>query len=447
MGILGSTWHGIGATGIALLGCCACGSGGQGDPGAADHSGAKPNLILISLDTLRADRLGCYGYDRPTSPCIDALAERGTLFENTVAEAPWTLPAHASMLTGLFPRTHGVTQPSRRLPSEIPTLAQILSNAGYTTIGLTEGGYLARDYGLHQGFQIYSENRPDLATTLDTARDLLAQVRGEAPFLLFLHTFDVHCPYDPPAEHALLLRSDDEQPIETAGSCGADFNAAPLTAGQVRTLSNRYDGGIHSVDALLGTFLGELEADGALDDTFVVITSDHGEEFYEHGRIGHERTVHREALRVPWIVIGPGVIPSRVSALVGLTDVTPTLLDLVGVPGIDTMEGRSLAHCVRGAAVDSDDPRISELEWKTELYSVMTSSHQLIVDGKLGQRTLIRFTGAGEEETVDGGGKLEQEYLSVLEEHLSRSGGQAASRVDDLDPAQQERLKALGYGD
>ncbi|MFT5051134.1 MAG: arylsulfatase A-like enzyme [Chlamydiales bacterium] len=438
----GSTWRARCAAGAALLCCYACGSS-DGNGAGASHS--KRGVILISLDTLRADRLGCYGYERPTSPHMDALAARGTVFENTIAEAPWTLPAHASMLTGLFPAAHGVTRPSRRLRSGTATLAQTLMDAGFTTIGLTEGGYLARDYGLSQGFQIYSENRPDLATTLDTARDLLSQVRTQAPFLMFLHTFDVHCPYDPPPEHIQWMRTDDEQAIETADSCGVQFNEAPLTPGQVRTLSNRYDAGIHSVDALLGAFFEELQEQGVLDDIYVVITSDHGEELYEHGRIGHERTVHQEALRVPWIVIGPDVVQGRISSSAGLTDIAPTVLDLLGVQPPDSMQGRSRAAELRGTAHAEDELRFSELDWKTELYSVITDTHQLIVDGE--RRTLLRLGEPGGETSTQEMSELERRYMEALQQHLLLRTQTPAPTIDALDPDQQERLRALGYGD
>ena len=139
-----------------------------GDPRSTEPTELSPrNLILISLDTLRADRLSCYGYERPTSPRIDALAKRGTLFEFAVAESSWTLPSHASLFTGLVPRAHGATLPSRRLTENATTLASELQRAGFETIGLTEGGYVGRSYGMDKGFAIYSENRPDFATTLE----------------------------------------------------------------------------------------------------------------------------------------------------------------------------------------------------------------------------------------------------------------------------------------
>ena len=329
------------------------------------------------------------------------------------------------------------------------TLAQILSEAGFATIGLTEGGYVGRDYGFGRGFDVYSENRPELAATLDSARELLAEHDAGKPFFLFLHTYDIHCPYEPPEESVKLFRTADESPIETRGACGKEYNAARLTAGQVRRISNHYDAGVHAVDALLGGFLDELEEAGTLDNTYVIVTSDHGEQLYEHGRIGHERSVNREALRVPWIVRGPGVTPRRITASTGLVDMTPTLLELVGVEVPASMEGVSRANWLLGkvAAPSEGAPRVSQLSWKVNLQSVMTPTHQLIVDRDQDRATLYEFPDSVGETELAPGSHIEDELRAVLEAHFSAASPRDTESVDEPDPEQREKLRALGYGE
>lgn len=415
-----------------------------GDPG-----NSQPNVILISLDTLRADRLSTYGYVRDTSPNIDALAKEGVVFEHAFAEAPWTLPSHVTMLTGLYPATHGANLPSRILTEDTSTLAEALNGAGYSTVGLTEGGFIGYAYGFSKGFDTYSENRPDLDTTLETVRQMLPELRAAGPFFLFLHTFDIHCPYEPPAAHERLFRTYDEDPIEFRGTCGSDFNALELTAGQISAISNRYDAGIHSVDALLGTFLSELESEGILDNTFVILTSDHGEQLYEHGRIGHERSVNREVLHVPWIVCGPEVVPRRITAPVGLVDMTPTILDLVGLGPLEGNEGESRAPWLRGEAVPSaaeEAPRFSQLTWRLNLQSVMTKKNQLIIDPRSDETTLFEFPSPSAETRLQSGSYLERELREALDEHLDRASPREASERRELDTEETERLKTLGYG-
>ncbi|MCZ6598713.1 MAG: sulfatase [Planctomycetota bacterium] len=347
---------------LALLSGCA-------DEGAPDG----PNLILISIDTLRADRLGCYGYERDTSPAIDALAERGVLFRTAIAESSWTLPSHVTMLSGLYPSTHGVERPERRPGSGTRLLAERLRDAGWTTFAITDGGWLSPAFGFARGFLDY---RAELAGTEAHVNELIQRIEpllgGERPFFAFLHTYDVHCPYDPPEPYASLFRSEERAEIETAGRCGnPHFNAMDLDAGEARFLSDRYDGSIRRVDDALRGLFDLLEERGALEDTVVVLTSDHGEEFLEHGRIGHERTLEREVLFVPLIVVAPGLGPRVETHPVGLVDIVPTVLELLGLPAAADVEGQSLVRLARGEAADGEylPYRYSELDWKASLVS------------------------------------------------------------------------------
>ncbi len=340
------------------------------------------NLLLISIDTLRADRLGCYGYERETSPELDRFArDHAVRFARAVVEAPWTLPSHVTLLSGLHPLRHGVSLPEHAPAREIEFLAQTLHAAGYYTFAFTGGGWISPDFGFDRGCDSFQGSELDCADNVRKVIDTIRHRSSRGPWFGFLHTYEVHCPYDPPEPYFSMFASEEAEPIEVAGRCGnPDFNALPLSVGQVRYLSDRYDGSIRSVDLALGSLFAFLEENGALEDTVVVITSDHGEEFGEHGRIGHERSLQREVLGVPLLVAAPGIAARTIPNRVGLADVAPTVLDLLGIPG-PSHDGRSLVPLLRaGAPPGPDEPRISALAWKEDLLSILCDGDHLILD-------------------------------------------------------------------
>lgn len=347
-----------------------------------DERGQSANLLLISIDTLRADRLGCYGYARATSPALDRFAdEHAVRFARVVAESPWTLPSHVTLLSGLHPLHHGVRLPEHVPAQEIEFLAQTLRERAYYTFGVTGGGWISADFGFDRGFDSFHASEADFAKTVRKATEYIRYRSGKSPWFGFLHTFDVHCPYDPQEPYFSMFASEGAEPIEVADRCGdTHFNALELSAGQASYLSDRYDESIRAVDDSMGELLRFLEESGALEHTVVVITSDHGEEFQEHGRIGHEHSLHREVLEVPLLVAAPGIRPRVVTELVGLADVAPTVLELLGV-GARPCDGRSLVPLLRGETSSSASaPRVSDLGWKEDLLSVMDTDEHLVFD-------------------------------------------------------------------
>jgi arylsulfatase A-like enzyme len=347
----------------ALLG--ACGGGGE----------RPPNVLLISIDTLRADRLGCQGYERDTTPALDDFGQRHALrFANATAESPWTLPSHVTMLSGLHPLTHGVRTPQLAPGSDVELLAEILARSGWYCFGLTDGGWLDARWGFDRGFDSFEAQDRDVQQLVDEALAFVHHREPRGPWFGFLHTYDVHCPYDPPPPYRGRFTSADAEPIEVEGRCGnPHFNRDGVTAGQARFLSDRYDEDVRRVDDALGRLLADLEERGLLDHTIVVVTSDHGEEFGEHGQIGHERTLHREVLAIPLLVAAPGLAPAVVERPAGLADVVPTLLDLLGLEPGSELDGRSLLARGSGGVA-------SDLAWQSDLCAWTTASEQLIVD-------------------------------------------------------------------
>jgi len=328
--------------------------------------GAPPNVVLISVDTLRPDRLGAYGARRDDglaqSPAIDALAAQSVLFEEARAQSPYTLPSHATLLTGLHPAVHGVERfDSTLAPAACVRLIDRFREHGYVSAAFTGGGFLGPVYGLWHGFDRWSALDPFLheqeplrqlvprpgepalnaacwrRTGLGELRPWLTEHRA-TPFFLFLHTYAVHN-YRPPAEFCRRFGvSADPGKFDPL----AHSDERTPTAAELPDLRHRYDAAIAAADAELGRFLDLLRELDLERNTIVVLLSDHGEEFLEHGGFGHGRTLYDEVLRIPLIVRAPGVAPRRDRTSVTLADVGPTLLALCGLPGLPGAGGRPL---------------------------------------------------------------------------------------------------------
>jgi len=307
-------------------------------------------VILISIDALRADHLGPYGYDRPTTPFLDRLAARATVFENAFAQVPSTLPSHMSMFTGLYPSEHEVHPPSNVLSDRIRTLPEVLRKAGFRTFGHTEGGYVQGGYGFSRGFEEWSDppyaHDTDLERTFRAGLDSLAKVAPGERFFLFLHSYTVHDPYEPPPAYRNLpwMGPRPEGAFDPIGPNFAAFNSQLLeaTPAAIDWYEGLYDAGIRYLDDQLAAFFGELERMGLDRDTVVILTSDHGEEFGEHERLVHTQA-YPECLHIPLIVVAPGRGGARVARVVETVDYAPTIFDLLGVEGPADLPGKSRA--------------------------------------------------------------------------------------------------------
>jgi membrane-anchored protein YejM (alkaline phosphatase superfamily) len=385
----------------------------------------------VSIDTLRADHVGCYGHGRPTTPALDRFAaERAARFAHAFAESPWTLPSHVTMLTGLHPLTHGVRQPDLGLEAFGPMpLARLLERTHYS-FAVTDGGWLTDPWGFTIGFESFHARDQDIDAAVETTLEYVRHRTGKGAWFGFLHTYDVHCPYDPPAPYAGTFTSEGAEPIEVAGRCGnPHFNALPVTAGQARFLADRYDEDIRRVDDALAKLFAELDRLDLWKDTIVIVTSDHGEEFLEHGQIGHERTLSREALAVPLLVAVPGVAPRVVTEPVGLADLVPTVVELVGDDWLPSLldyefDGRSLVPLLEG----EDDPRepvLSELDWQLQLVAES--------DGTA-TRTFVLGPG------------MPAESASAVKRRAALLEAGYKPEPMDIPKTRADELEALGYG-
>jgi arylsulfatase A-like enzyme len=318
------------------------------------------NIVLVSIDTLRADHVGAYGYGRPTTPTIDALARRAVVFDDAVSQSAWTRPAHASMLTGLYPSEHGMlaVKRYRKLAANVTTLPEVLARAGYETAAFTGGGNVSAHFGFDRGFSVYRDHGRRIEDHIAPISSWLDERSGE-PFFLFVHGFDPHKPYKSRAQDRAALGLAPTRAKSVARACRRGGGG-----GDVSPLVDEYDAAVHRGDRGLGRLLAMLERRGLLERTIVVVTSDHGEEFLEHGGCYHIRTLYEEVVRVPLVVAVPGLAPRRVSGPVPASVSIPrTLLELVGIVG-HGMPGPSLLERFSGAvnAGDGEQWVVSETE-------------------------------------------------------------------------------------
>jgi len=331
--------------------------------------GDAPTVILISIDTLRPDRLGCYGNPQPTSPNIDGFAGESVLFSVAIAQAPSTLPSHATMFTSLLPEHHGAFFSRRTpLPASIPTLATELRAAGYRTAAFTGGGQIAPEFGLDRGFDAYGVNvgGSDFSSAVQAGLGWLEEDPGH-PAFLFLHTYEVHHPFTPKPAMLAIFDGDYDGPLPAEISKDLlnriNTDETVITDRDLAHIVAAYDAEIRSVDGAFGQLLAGLGELALLADSLVIFTSDHGEEFGEHGVVGwHSHTLFDELLRVPLLIRFPGGRDGGllIEKQVRLLDLAPTVLAAVGVAAPSAFEGVDLARVIGGLTTPL--PAVSQLD-------------------------------------------------------------------------------------
>ena len=319
------------------------------------------NVLLIGVDTLRPDHLGCYGYDRDTSPSIDRLAAAGVLCENAVSQSPWTTPSFGTAFTSLYPTQHGAGSLESRLRTESTTLAEVLLGRGYATGAIVSSPSMSPEFGLDRGFESYDicyEHEGRLATEATEIALEWLDANSSKPFFLFVHYFDPHLTYRPPPPYDTMF--DPEYRGDLGNSFGRTAYPQDRDGGfrSMRALSDEdwnhikslYDGEIAFTDRAIGELLAGLSARGLEENTLVVFISDHGEEFFEHDGFRHGHTLFDELIRVPFVFRLPNVLPhgARIKRQVRVLDVMPTVLDILRIEADMHMEGISLAGLLTG---------------------------------------------------------------------------------------------------
>lgn len=418
------------------------------------------NVVLVVIDTLRADRLGAYGYSRDTSPNLDALAQRGVRFARVEAQSSWTKASMASLWSGFYPQRTRVQRFTDALPREARLPAEILSDLGYRTAGIWRNGWVANNFGFAQGFDLYfrpiksrptktasvgNVTRPNpsahplLGTDLDVTDSAIEFLRGatQDPFLLYVHYMDVH-------QYVYA---------DSSPNFGTDS-------------SDIYDAAIHWVDRNVGMLVDAMSRQRLLETTLVVIASDHGEGFGEHGLEGHARSLHAETQWTPLLFLLPTALDKElvIEERVANVDIWPTILDLIDAPPIPRAEGRSLVPLMRDAA-GLDAPKVSKLRnrpvfsqldqsWgrpddaPRPLAAAVVGEHRLLWRGA----SVARFELEGEPAVaiaarpdVDAAAAASRRLEPVARDFMERPAAWSEARSVAIDALQAAQLKALGY--
>lgn len=337
---------------VLLISCSATGCGPE--PGSPpDAAAARPSVILISLDTLRADHMSLYGYERDTTPYLEQLAGEALVYERAFAPVPWTLPSHMTLLTGLHPREHGVLSGSLALSGEIPMLAERLSSAGYRTHAVHNQGWVHPRHGFGRGFDTMQEHE-DAELGLQRLLELGPKLRDDdAPYFVFAHFFDAHSQrvnardssfFEPPAPFDTLYDHDAAAHVRALRGHRRWHDTKDFSADDVAALTALYDGGINYLDDVLRRWLETWRAEGLLDDTIVIITADHGEALNQRGVLRGHGGFWQDGLHIPLVLRLPDGErgAERVDDPVALVDVVPTLLARLGLAADPTLAGFDL---------------------------------------------------------------------------------------------------------
>ena len=461
----------------AALVVCAAGACRENRPKPAPRpspsSGSNRNVLLVTIDTLRADHLGVYGYARPTSPRIDALAGQGVVFDRAYTYWPKTRGSMAIMLTGRRPSQNGYSKSRPGLLDFNPTLASVLKEAGYVTAAAVDNPNVASANGYAKGFDTYRETWEEAALPTETDRaraitetavDFLKGARRDRPFFLWLHYVSPHAPYTPPPpfDSAFLDASARAGPrLRTVPGLHGGIPKQWAVRGQDRLgyYVAQYDGEIAAVDQEVGRVMDALRESGAADRTVVVLTSDHGESLGEHDYyFDHGEDVFEPSLAIPLVLAGPGVPAGRrVSGFASTLDVVPTVLDAVKVSYPPELGGTSLLPMVRGESAGPDrlfaqNDRNLSATWDRRFKLVATP----VGDG----RRLALYDRAQDPGETRNVSRARADDLRVqtreLEQHQERADRERAAtrRLTEgaggegpMSPEACENLKALGYAD
>lgn len=434
----------------------------------------SPSVLLISIDTLRADHLGSYGYHRPTSPVLDLLAGEGVRFSSAFSASSWTLPSHMSLLTSRYPQEHGAEREAQGLRPGVVTLAEVLSDGGVRTGAVVSWFYVSARYGFDRGFDDFMELLPaseDLGAyrkaegVVDRAIDWLGGQSEAQPFFLFVHLFDPHMDYSPPPPYDTTFRAGDVGKVDGTYAGLEPYIKGLHPEGQRLAPAEReavvalYDGEIRYADAQVGRLLQALSNLSLDGNTMVILTSDHGEEFDDHGSMeGHQWTLYDEVLHVPLIIRTPaGPEGEVVDSLVETLDVAPTILEYLGFPTPAEFQGHSLWPLMSGEAGDAHRLAYAKTEQFNSKQSVRSMTHKLIHTFDTGTNAFgfpiapgfelydLRDDPREQRNIFSVDAEVGQELQRALFRWLATGQALGSSGEVEFSEEERRRLRALGY--
>ena len=462
---------------LAIIGLCCCAAVVGFFVFRAHSPGPRPNLLLITLDTLRRDHLSCYGYEKETTPAVDELAKESVKYEDALTPASWTLPAHASLFTGMLPTFHGahygpIFGEGKKedllilsLNDGPATLAGELKKAGYKTGAVIGGPVLHSSSGLGRGFDFYFDGiirestssafyRPAHETTTLAVRWLKENysLPQQAPFFLFLNYFDAHSPYNAPEPWGKPDVPKEKCKISSGYYDDVFKGIRDLTDDEYQFLTNQYDDEIRYMDWNIRRLFYEMKQLGLYDSTMIIVTSDHGETFGEHRRMGHGRALYDELLRVPLIIKYPlkdakvGVVKDRVS----IASIMATVLEYLGLPVPKSVSYKSLSHANQPMAAEI----FRDITWIVDYGKRYDRDMKALYDGDYkwiwnsnGEQELYNIKeDPGEMDNKWGTSpEIEQRMQARLDDLLAGATGPQSSAAMKIDDELKTRLEALGY--
>lgn len=460
---------------------------------AGGTSAGSPNIVVIVMDTARRDRLSCYGYPRATSPRLDGLADESTIFTRAYSTSSWTSPAHASLFTGLYPASHAVTQEHWRMNQDLVTLAEVLSEHGYDTIGIIENAILSAEHGFAQGFSEYHVTAR-LQRFLDRARSLgrsetgnLAadrflesiRARGQgSPFFVFVNLIAPHQPYDSSGRFMGEFLTDED--IDLVSNMWPEYylGLREFTTEELRHLNELYDAELLYTDHLVGLMMDGLKEQGLWEDTVFIVTSDHGENIGDHDHMDHVFSLYGTTVRIPLVIHGPDWFGQGASddRPISIADLFPTILEIAAV---DTDSYGSQGLSLLSDDIPHDRAIVSEYYWPAQALGVFSEEDQssarldphrrrirsiIVEDRKLvwgsdgrhelydltddphEQSNLLQIGGQRTERSEELLRSLEARLLSTLEDlEEERPVEPAGISPAELSEETREALRSLGY--
>jgi arylsulfatase A-like enzyme len=435
------------------------------------NPGPPATVVVFVLDTVRQDAFGCYGNPLDPTPNIDAVARDGVRFEQAISSSAWTLPAVASLLTSTWPSIHGAVGSGimlKPLRPEVQTMAEVLKQHGFRTLGFANAAFVSPMVGIDRGFEVfdhkysYNHDARQAHLVIDAAIRELHAHRGEATFF-FIHLFDPHLTYAPPPGYDTKYtngRSSPATPITMEMCYGmqtGDDHRQPPRSEDIDYVRGVYQGEVNFMDAHIGRFIAELKALGLYDQATVVLIADHGEEFWDHGGFEHGHTFYDELVHVPLIVKFPrDVEPVErvITAQVRVLDVMPTVLEVLDIAPTSTMEGESLLPLVHGES-DRNRPAFCEsllygeqrIAWRTERYKYI----QKLASGRQGVGELYDWRKDPMEahdlssERPDILRQMRSELFDFYENLRVRSESMSDTEHVNMSPLRIQELRSLGY--
>jgi arylsulfatase A-like enzyme len=468
-----STWRNLGVALTALVCLCLIGLARRDADPTSGRSQARPNVVLVVIDTLRPDHLNHYGYARPTAAALDSFAAEATRFEEAFSPSSWTAPSAASLHTGLLPSRHRLAEYGAGLNAEVVTLAETLRAAGWHTVGHSFNPHVSRKTGFAQGFEDFDDfaggplSYPDVSVMVDRVAAWLDDA-PETPFFLYLQPMNTHGPYRvPPSAEAALLGRAPSREFRYYGLLMADIlrrggmsRRAEVTPAYLQSLIDQYDTAIRYTADQISRVFAMLREAGLYDRSLIIVTADHGEELFDHGGFSHGYSLHSELVHVPLYVKLPGQHQSSsVRARASLTDLVPTVLDVLGLPRPDPTDGVSLRALLPGAPPTAlpwpERVLVHEVTWTDRCVAraIVSGHHKLIevernYEGRGDEILLFDVErdpaehtnlASSRPEVVD---RLQAELAQTMVRAKATAIGRAEIVIRELD---QERLRALGY--